>query len=74
MALASHESLDMAATLATRRMHDFLVQELGLDPTAAAMLLSVEGNLRICQVVDPRKTVRMELPLAILREAGCDLA
>lgn len=73
MTLASHESLDTAATQATRNMHRFLVSELGMDSTDAAMLLSVEGDLRICQVVDPKKTARMELPLAILREAGYEL-
>lgn len=73
MTLASEDSLAQAATTATRNMHMFLVQELGMDKTDAAMLLSVEGNLRICQVVDPRKTARMELPLAILRELGYEL-
>ena len=73
MTLASDKLLDKAATQATRNMHDFLVQELGMDQTDAAMLLSVEGDLRICQVVDPQKTARMELPLAILHEAGYEL-
>ncbi len=73
MTLASAKLLDTAATMATHNMHDFLVRELEMDPTAAAMLLSVEGDLRICQVVDPQKTVRMELPLAILRQCGYEL-
>ncbi len=73
MTLASEDSLDQAATAAARNMHTFLVQELGMDETDAAMLLSVEGNLRICQVVDPRKTARMELPLAILHRLGYTL-
>ena len=73
MTLASEDSLDEAASKATRNMHEFLVQELGMDQTDAAMLLSVEGDLRICQVVDPRKTARLELPLAILRQCGYEL-
>ena len=73
MTLASEDSLDAAATAATRNMHEFLAQELGMDQTAAAMLLSVEGDLRTCQVVNPRKTARMELPLAVLRECGYEL-
>ena len=73
MTLASDKLLDKAATQATRNMHDFLVHELGMDQTDAAMLLSVEGDLRICQVVDPQKTARMELPLAILRQCGYEL-
>ena len=70
MTLASAETLDAAANLATRHMQEFLVQELGFDPTEAAMLLSVEGNLRICQVVNLRKTARLELPLEILDQCG----
>ena len=73
MTLASEDSLDEAASKATRNMHEFLVQELGMDQTDAAMLLSVEGDLRICQVVDPRKTARLELPLAVLRQCGYEL-
>ena len=54
-------------------MHDFLVKELSFDDTDAAMLLSVNGDLRICQVVDPLKTARMELPLSILDKCGYTL-
>ena len=46
-------------------MHGFLMQELGMDEHEAGMLLSVVGNLRICQIVDPEKTCRMELPLSM---------
>ncbi len=73
MTLASARALDDAATMATRNMHDFLVKELSFDETDAAMLLSVNGNLRICQVVDPLKTARMELPLALLDMCGVAL-
>ncbi|MDL2313764.1 acetamidase/formamidase family protein, partial [Desulfovibrio sp. OttesenSCG-928-C14] len=70
MALGSAKTLDEAAGLATRNMQSFLVEELGLDRSAAGMLLSVEGDLRICQVVDPLKTVRMEISLEILEQRG----
>lgn len=73
MTLASARALDDAATMATRNMHDFLVKELSFDDTDAAMLLSVNGDLRICQVVDPLKTARMELPLSILDKCGYTL-
>lgn len=73
MTLASARALDDAATMATRNMHDFLVKELSFDDTDAAMLLSVNGDLRICQVVDPLKTARMELPLSILGKCGYTL-
>jgi amidase len=34
-------------------MHKFLAGELGMNEHEAGMLLSVVGNLRICQIVDP---------------------
>jgi amidase len=70
MTLASAGTLDEAADIATRNMQSFLVSELHLEQTAAAMLLSVEGNLHICQVVDPLKTARMEISMDILRQSG----
>jgi amidase len=73
MTLGSAETLDEAASLATRNMQDFLTGELRMERTAAAMLLSVEGELRICQIVDPLKTARMEISLEILRQCGYEL-
>lgn len=73
MTIASARALDDAATMATRNMHEFLVKELLFDETDAAMLLSVNGNLCICQVVDPLKTARMELPLTLLDKCGVTL-
>jgi amidase len=73
MTLGSAETLDEAALLATRNMQDFLAGELRMERTAAAMLLSVEGELRICQIVDPLKTARMEISLDILRQCGYEL-
>jgi amidase len=66
MTLASLRTLDEAGKQATFNMHDFLVNELQMDIYDAGMLLSLQGNLRICQVVDPLMTVRMELPIDIL--------
>jgi amidase len=64
--IASAETLDEAAKQATVNMHQFLVHQLGLDIDEAGMLLSLVGDLRICQVVDPLMTARMELPQWIL--------
>ena len=48
----------------------FLMDQAGLAAHEAGMLLSLAGDLRICQAVDPNKTCRMELPLSILRDCG----
>ena len=68
MTLYSAESLDDAADNAARMMHRFLQKELGLPYVEAAMLLSLIGDIRICQVVDPLKTCRMEVPLYIFEK------
>lgn len=66
MTIASSKTLDEASNMATINMHKFLTKELNMDVHEAGMLLSILGNLRVCQVVDPLKTSRMELPLSIL--------
>lgn len=74
MAIFSAESLDDAAVGATMSMHSFLMKELHMNEHEAGMLLSVVGNLRICQIVDPEKTCRMELPLSIMETYGYQFA
>ncbi|MFZ7946706.1 MULTISPECIES: acetamidase/formamidase family protein [Bacillaceae] len=64
--IASAKTLDEAAKQATINMHTFIVEHLGLPIDEAGMLLSLVGDLRICQVVDPLMTARMELPQWIL--------
>lgn len=73
MTIASAENLDAAAKLATANMHRFLVEQVGIDFTEAGMLLSIAGDLKICQVVDPLVTSRMEFPLSVLSAYGYKL-
>ncbi|MEI2400900.1 acetamidase/formamidase family protein, partial [Paenibacillus phytohabitans] len=54
--IASAKDLDEAAKLATIQMHTFIVEKLGLEVDEAGMLLSLVGDLKICQVVDPLMT------------------
>ena len=65
-AIYSAKTLDEASVGATMAMHGFLISELGLNAHEAGMLLSIAGDLRICQVVDPEKTCRMEIPVSIV--------
>jgi amidase len=37
------------------------------------MLMSLVGELKFCQVVDPEKTVRFEFPKKVLAEFGFEL-
>ena len=70
MAIHSAPGLDAAAESATLRMRTFLIDEVKMLPHEAGMLLSLAGDLRICQAVDPNKTCRMELPLPLLEKLG----
>lgn len=70
MTIASAETLDAAASEATRRMHRFLKERLGIETHEAGMLLSAAADLRICQIVDPLKTARMELPAWVAERYG----
>ena len=73
MAIYSAEGLGAAAEGATLRMREFLIGYAGMAAHEAGMLLSLAGDLRICQAVDPNKTCRMEIAADILRSLGCVL-
>jgi len=44
------------------------MEQTGISDAQAAMILSLKGNLRITQVVNPKKGCMMEFPLDMLRE------
>ena len=48
-------------------MCQFLCQKMGLSEVDAGMLLDMAGDLIICQIVNPKKTVRMEVPKWLVR-------
>jgi len=62
MTIASHVDLDVAVEMATADMAKYLISEHGFDPKDAAILMSMAADVRICQVVDPKKTIRVEFP------------
>ncbi len=70
IAISSAKTADEAGDNATLAMHAFLVGELGMNEHDAGMLLSIAGNLRVCQIVDPEKTFRMELPRSVTKAYG----
>jgi amidase len=69
-AVASAGSLDQAGTDATHNMAEFLTFFAGLPINDAGMLMSLVGQLKVCQVVDPQKTARFEFPKWVLKEYG----
>ena len=64
---------DDAVQEAVRMMRDFVAEKSCLDPTDALMLLSLVGDTQISQIVDPQKTARCHLPLAVLDAYGISL-
>ena len=70
MILGSAKSLDRAQRLVLDKTMTFLTQSVGVSAGDAVRLLSLVADLAVCQVVDPLKTMRVELPLRILRHYG----
>lgn len=64
--IASDTDLEKAILAATRTMAEILMKKKGMSLEDAGMLLSAVGNLQFCQVVDPKRTVRMEVKKTVL--------
>lgn len=64
--IQSANTLDQASRKASRAMLKFLQQVTPMDVYDCAMLLSLKGNLSVCQIVDPQLTVRMGIEESIL--------
>jgi len=73
-AIYSAPTLDEAASGAIHAMADFLTKFVGLSINDAGMLMSLVGELKFCQVVDPEKTVRFEFPIHVLDQYGYQMS
>jgi amidase len=65
--LYSSETLDEAANEAAHEMHYWVRKALSYSDSDAAMLISLMGHIEICQIVDPKKTVRLKMPYRYFR-------
>jgi amidase len=72
-AVHSAPTIDEAADGAIHRMAQFLTETVGMGVNEAGMIMSIAGELKFCQVVDPMKTVRFEFPKSILSAYGFSL-
>ncbi|HEY5523578.1 MAG TPA: acetamidase/formamidase family protein [Desulfuromonadaceae bacterium] len=63
-------TLEVAGFEAAKAMRRFLKVELGMDDFESCSILSLVGDMCICQVVDPLMTCRMEVPLSIFDAYG----
>lgn len=66
MIIISDETVDRACKAAVEETTALLAQHSTLDEKEARMLLSVAGDLRIGQIVNPQKTVRLSLPVDVI--------
>jgi amidase len=69
----SASTIDEAADGAIHRMAQFLTEFAKLPLNDAGMLMSLVGQLKFCQVVDPLKTIRFEFPKWVLAEYGYEM-
>jgi amidase len=68
----SAKGLTDAAEGSVKMMADFLTCHSGLSLPDANMLLSLAGDLRICQIVNPLMTCRTEIPIGVLSQLGIE--
>lgn len=60
--LASALTFDEAAQRATHNMAHFMVEHGTISLADATSILSIAGDVQVCQLVDPEKTCRVALP------------
>lgn len=71
--IVSAESLDKASELAVQQMVDLLASRTNEAEADLVMLLSLVADVRVCQMVDPEKTVRFMVPKYVLDAIGFSL-
>ena len=71
MTIASDADLDIAVEMAVANMTGYLTKIEGFTMDDAVMLISLIADVKICQVVDPKKTARVEFPKKYLRNGTC---
>ena len=65
--IASDEDLEKAVCSAVYDMTQVVMRQLNMPLEEAGIRHCAMGNLQFCQVVDPKRTVRMEMKRSVLR-------
>lgn len=71
--IASESTLDKAADRAVHEMVELLHDRTNMSEADLIMLLSLVADVRVCQMVDPQKTVRFMVPNYVLDAIGFKL-
>ena len=66
--VASADTMENALNKAAKQMLGIVQKQQGLPFNEAGMLLSAAGNAEVCQVVDPKVTMRFSMPKSLLGE------
>lgn len=65
------ETWDLAAQNVLKKIFFFIKDNVPYSAERTAMLLSLTGQLRVCQIVNQKITLRLELPIDVLTALGC---
>ena len=65
--MAAADSMEAASHLCVADMRHILTERYGLTPIDAAMAIALYGDMKVCQIVNAQKSMRMELPLNKLK-------
>lgn len=68
--VAYGETLDEAGDKAVLQMFSFLTDHVGADRVDAGMYIDMLGDLAVCQIVNPFKTVRLEMSREVFQAEG----
>ncbi len=68
--IGSAKTLERCEKMVLEKAHHFLTQFMRLRPNEAGRIMSLVGQLQVCQVVDPLKTMKFVLPKAVLAGLG----
>ena len=71
--IASAETLDEAANLASSQMIKRISEKSNRPISEVTMFMSMLGQLEVCQVVNSKKTARLSVPKSFLNELQIDL-
>lgn len=66
--IVSRKTLDQAAEDAAEILFSFLKERIDMEDSDITMLMSLVGQLQICQIIDPLKTVRFVIPKKYIGE------
>lgn len=66
--IVSRKTTDEAAKVATALMEEFLEERTDLTTPEIVMLMSLVGNVEVCQIVDPLKTMRFVFPKKYMKK------